>query len=146
MASESTPQDSLSLEETNKVRISLGLKPIGAESEDGEPEEEDRDAIAERNFSERVREEKRQRAENEIKERIEKYVTPLQYTSADSPQTEEPARAACETERIDPRRCRQGRSRCEIVGEEAEEALREAGSRARGAAGEGDGRSGRGGI
>lgn len=77
MASESTPQDSLSLEETNKVRISLGLKPIGAEPDDGEPEEEDRDAVAERNFSERVREEKRQRAENEIKERIEKYVVLL---------------------------------------------------------------------
>lgn len=69
---DSTAKDSLSLEETNKVRISLGLKPIGAEPDDNEPEEEDRDAIAERNFSERVREEKRQRAEAEIKERIER--------------------------------------------------------------------------
>lgn len=66
-------QDSLTLEEANKVRISLGLKPIGA-ADDGDDGEvvEDRDAIAEENFAQRRAEMKAERAERELKEKIEK--------------------------------------------------------------------------
>ncbi|KLT45793.1 SART-1 protein [Cutaneotrichosporon oleaginosum] len=74
MADISTNQDSLTLEETNKVRISLGLKPIGAADDagsDGEPVE-DRDAIAEENFAQRRADMKRERAEREMKEKIER--------------------------------------------------------------------------
>lgn len=76
MADMSTNQDSLTLEETNKVRIGLGLKPIGADEDvgsDGEPVE-DRDAIAEENFAQRRADMKRERAEREMKEKIERYV------------------------------------------------------------------------
>jgi U4/U6.U5 tri-snRNP-associated protein 1 len=76
MADMSTNQESLTLEETNKVRISLGLKPIGAEEDagsDGEPVE-DKDAIAEENFAQRRADMKRERAEREMKEKIERYV------------------------------------------------------------------------
>ncbi|GMK59988.1 hypothetical protein CspeluHIS016_0902050 [Cutaneotrichosporon spelunceum] len=74
MADMSTNQESLTLEETNKVRISLGLKPIGAEDDagsDGEPVE-DRDAIAEENFAQRRADMKRERSEREMKEKIER--------------------------------------------------------------------------
>lgn len=67
-------QDSLTLEEANKVRISLGLKPIGGADDatsDGEPVE-DQDAIAEENFAQRRAEMKASRAERELKEKIDK--------------------------------------------------------------------------
>jgi U4/U6.U5 tri-snRNP-associated protein 1 len=74
MAEKSANQDSLTLEETNKVRISLGLKPIGVEDAggDGEDAPVDLDAVAEANFEERRQEMKRAKAEGELKERMEK--------------------------------------------------------------------------
>lgn len=75
MAEMSANQDSLTLEEANKVRISLGLKPIGGDDDaggsDGEPVE-DRDAIAEENFAQRRAEMKAAKAEQELKEKIER--------------------------------------------------------------------------
>lgn len=74
MADASVNQDSLTLEETNKVRISLGLAPIGAEpavDADGQPIL-DQDEVAEANFARRRDEMKRDKAEREIKERMER--------------------------------------------------------------------------
>ncbi|BEJ17970.1 hypothetical protein CspHIS471_0702470 [Cutaneotrichosporon sp. HIS471] len=74
MADMSINQDSLTVEEANKVRISLGLKPIGADDDagsDGEPVE-DRDAVAEENFAQRRADMKRERSEREMKEKIER--------------------------------------------------------------------------
>jgi len=73
MAETSVNQDSLTLEETNKVRISLGLKPIGADDgADGEDAPVDLDAVAEANFEERRQEMKRAKEEEAIRERMEK--------------------------------------------------------------------------
>lgn len=74
MADLSLNQDSLTLEETNNVRVSLGLKPIGAAPAEGEEVVPDQESIAEANFAERKQEERKAREEKEIKERIEKYV------------------------------------------------------------------------
>lgn len=70
MADSSVNQDTLTIEETNKVRISLGLKPIGAEIDEDAPPDEDE--IAENNFANRRAEEKKARAEREVKERLDK--------------------------------------------------------------------------
>lgn len=70
MADSSVNQDSLTLEETNKVRISLGLAPIGGEVDADAPP--DADEVAEQNFAKRQAEEKAARAEREVKERLDK--------------------------------------------------------------------------
>ncbi|GFZ48646.1 hypothetical protein JCM24511_06395, partial [Saitozyma sp. JCM 24511] len=72
MTDMSVNQDTLTLEEANKVRISLGLTPIGAEVAAGEDAPVDTDAIAEANYAERRAEMKRAKEEKDIKERIEK--------------------------------------------------------------------------
>lgn len=72
--------ESLSLEETNKVRISLGLAPLvdddGGDNADGAGEaqevEEDQDSIAEANWAERRAADRRAREEKETKERLAK--------------------------------------------------------------------------
>jgi U4/U6.U5 tri-snRNP-associated protein 1 len=69
---DSMNQDSLTIEETNKVRISLGLAPIGGPLAEGEEAPPDLDAVAEANFAERKAEMKKAKSEAEIKERIEK--------------------------------------------------------------------------
>lgn len=68
-------QDALTLDETNRVRMSLGLKPIGGDGgppAEGEEVVEDRDALAEANFEQRRNEMKKAKAEADLKERIEK--------------------------------------------------------------------------
>lgn len=70
MAEHSVNQDSLTLEETNKVRISLGLTPIGAQADADAPPDENE--VAEQNFAERQAAEKAARAEREVKERLDK--------------------------------------------------------------------------
>ena len=72
MAESSMNQEGLSLEETNKMRISLGLKPIGAEVEDGEEAPVDEDDLAEANFAQRKQEMKKAKEETDLKERIAK--------------------------------------------------------------------------
>jgi U4/U6.U5 tri-snRNP-associated protein 1 len=67
MAEASTNQESLTLEETNKVRASLGLAPIGGD--DAEPDE---DEIAEANYAERKENEKKAKEAKDIQERIAK--------------------------------------------------------------------------
>ncbi|KAK4685834.1 U4/U6.U5 tri-snRNP-associated protein 1, partial [Tremellales sp. Uapishka_1] len=64
-------KESLTLEETNKVRISLGLAPIGVAVE-GEDVPVDEDAAAEANFEQRRQEMKKEREERDLKERIAK--------------------------------------------------------------------------
>ncbi|EIW72236.1 hypothetical protein TREMEDRAFT_24325 [Tremella mesenterica DSM 1558] len=68
----SVNSDSLTLEETNKVRVSLGLAPIGGPVVEGEEQPVDRDEIAEANYAKRKEDEKRKKEEKEVKERIEK--------------------------------------------------------------------------
>ena len=65
--------ESLSLEETNKVRISLGLAPL-ADSSAGEAANlsDDPDALAESNYATRRAEAAAARSEKEAKERIAK--------------------------------------------------------------------------
>ena len=72
MAESSMNQEGLSLKETNKMRISLGLKPIGAEVEDGEEAPVDEDDLAEANFAQRKQEMKKAKEETDLKERIAK--------------------------------------------------------------------------
>lgn len=67
MAEASTNQESLTLEETNKVRVSLGLAPIGGD--DGEPDE---DEVAEANYAERKENERKAKEAKDIQERIAK--------------------------------------------------------------------------
>lgn len=61
--------ESISLEETNRLRIAAGLKPIpvpGQPSADGVADgeiEEDPDRVAERNYRERVEKERKGREE-----------------------------------------------------------------------------------
>lgn len=72
--------ESMSLEETNKVRISLGLAPLveddggddGGDAGDAAGVEEDADTIAESNWAQRRDEEKRLKEEKETKERLAK--------------------------------------------------------------------------
>ncbi|ORX40646.1 SART-1 protein [Kockovaella imperatae] len=72
MAENSMNQEGLTLEETNKMRIKLGLKPIGAEAEDGEEPPVDEDEVAEANFAQRKQEMKKAKEESDLKERIAK--------------------------------------------------------------------------
>ena len=65
-------QDSLTLEETNKVRVSLGLAPIGGPVLEGEDAPVDADAVAEANYAQRRQEMKKAKAEEDLKERISK--------------------------------------------------------------------------
>lgn len=71
MAETSTNAEALTLEETNKVRESLGLAPIGAETADDVPDEDD---IAEANFAERRAAEKKKKEEQDLKEKIDRWV------------------------------------------------------------------------
>lgn len=70
MAEASANQDSLTLEETNKVRVSLGLAPIGGD-DDG-PVEPDEDEVAEANYAQRRENEKKEKEAKDIQERIAK--------------------------------------------------------------------------
>ena len=74
MAEQPVKQGDLTLEETNKVRISLGLKPIGetGDGDEGEDVPVDTDAIAEDNYAERRAEMKRAKDRADIEERIAK--------------------------------------------------------------------------
>jgi U4/U6.U5 tri-snRNP-associated protein 1 len=73
MAEASVNQDSLDLDETNKLRISMGLAPIGAEVLDADGEViPDEDDVAEANFAERRAEMKKARADKEMQESIAK--------------------------------------------------------------------------
>lgn len=74
-------KESLSLEETNKLRISLGLKPLTDDSasassskkeDEGEAAPKDKDTIAQENYRKRREEEARAKAEDEIRQRIAK--------------------------------------------------------------------------
>jgi U4/U6.U5 tri-snRNP-associated protein 1 len=56
-------QDTLTLEESNKVRVSLGLAPIGVELAEGEEAPVDEDEIAEANFAERRAQMKKEKDE-----------------------------------------------------------------------------------
>ena len=64
--------ESLSLAETNKLRISMGLAPLADEAAGEEPDSDDPDAVAERNYSEIREKERRAREEKEAKERLAK--------------------------------------------------------------------------
>jgi hypothetical protein len=68
MAEQSMNADSLTLEETNKVRASLGLAPIGGETE-GTPEP-DEDEIAEANYAKRREAEQKAKRDKEVQENI----------------------------------------------------------------------------
>jgi U4/U6.U5 tri-snRNP-associated protein 1 len=68
MAEQSLNADSLTLEETNKVRASLGLAPIGGETE-GTPEP-DEDEIAEANYAKRRESEQKAKRDKEVQENI----------------------------------------------------------------------------
>jgi hypothetical protein len=54
--------EAITLEETNRIRAELGLKPIGGAVAEGEVAE-DPDSVAERNFRERMEREARERRE-----------------------------------------------------------------------------------
>lgn len=62
-----TMEESISLEETNKIRISLGLKPL---TEDSAPAD-DKEKQAEANYA--------KQRETEVKERDTKYVLVILY-------------------------------------------------------------------
>ena len=64
--------DSLTLDETNKVRVSLGLKPIGEAAAEGGDVPVDTDLLAEENYAQRRKEMAAEKREREIKENIEK--------------------------------------------------------------------------
>lgn len=64
--------DSLTMEETNRVRVSLGLKPIGEAVAEGEEAPVDTDLLAEDNYAQRRVEMAAEKKERELKERIEK--------------------------------------------------------------------------
>lgn len=73
MAESSQWKESLSLEETNKIRISLGLKPIAdpAASSSGEAKL-DGDALAEDNYRKRREAEQKEKDAADLKSRIDK--------------------------------------------------------------------------
>ena len=73
--------DSLTLEETNKVRASLGLAPIGGPAPEGEDAPVDHEAVAEANYAERRAREKKEREDQELKERIDKCVLPPAHSA-----------------------------------------------------------------
>ena len=72
----SATQETLTLEEANKVRVSLGLAPIGAEVDGGDDADApvDQDAVAEANFAERRAKERKEKEERELQEKIAKWV------------------------------------------------------------------------
>jgi len=70
MAEQSMNADSLTLEETNKVRASLGLAPIGGDTEGQGTPEPDEDEIAEANYAKRREVEQKAKREQEIKDNI----------------------------------------------------------------------------
>ncbi|CBQ69516.1 conserved hypothetical protein [Sporisorium reilianum SRZ2] len=74
-------KEELSLEETNKLRISLGLKPLVADdapasapaaAADAAPPKLDGDALASKNFQDKQQRERREREDAEVKERLAK--------------------------------------------------------------------------
>jgi U4/U6.U5 tri-snRNP-associated protein 1 len=69
-------KESLSLEETNKVRISLGLKPLKDPNPAAGPTDEERvlegDELAEHNFRKKQEKERRELEEKELGERLER--------------------------------------------------------------------------
>ncbi|KAM0752196.1 SART-1 protein [Meredithblackwellia eburnea MCA 4105] len=69
-------KESLSLEETNKIRVSLGLKPIPDPSKepaaDAAPPEKTKDQIAEENFQQRKEDERREREKEALKSKLDK--------------------------------------------------------------------------
>ncbi|POY74859.1 hypothetical protein BMF94_2132 [Rhodotorula taiwanensis] len=67
-------KESLSLEETNKIRVSLGLKPIAdpAAASSGPPAALEGEALAEDNYAKRRAEEQKAKEAKELKERIDK--------------------------------------------------------------------------
>jgi U4/U6.U5 tri-snRNP-associated protein 1 len=74
-------QDALTLEESNKVRISLGMKPIGGPVEEGEEVPVDTTTIAEENYAQNRADAKRAKEEADHKERIAKSVHTLAHLS-----------------------------------------------------------------
>ena len=64
----STFKESLSLAETNAVRISLGLKPLSEDS----PPADDADTRAEGNMRLRKEAEAKEKSEREVRERVAK--------------------------------------------------------------------------
>jgi len=65
-------QESLTLEQSNAVRISLGMAPIGGAIPEGEEPEIDEDEAAEANYAQRRVEMKKAKDESDVKEKIEK--------------------------------------------------------------------------
>ncbi|WVR07742.1 hypothetical protein IAU60_004785 [Kwoniella sp. DSM 27419] len=65
-------QETLTIEEANKVRKSLGLAPIGAAPAEGEEVQPDETSLAEANYAQRREEMQKAKREAEIKESIEK--------------------------------------------------------------------------
>ena len=73
MAEGSGWKESLSLEETNKIRVSLGLKPIAdPAASSSTPAALEGDALAEANYAKRREAEQKEKEAKELKERIDK--------------------------------------------------------------------------
>ncbi len=73
MAEGSGWKESLSLEETNKIRVSLGLKPIAdPAASSSTPTALEGDALAEANYAKRREAEQKEKEAKELKERIDK--------------------------------------------------------------------------
>ncbi|GAA5981683.1 hypothetical protein JCM10908_004565 [Rhodotorula pacifica] len=73
MAEGSGWKESLSLEETNKIRVSLGLKPIADPAASAStPAALEGDALAEANYAKRREAEQKEKDAKELKERIDK--------------------------------------------------------------------------
>lgn len=71
----SASAESISLEETNRIRVSMGLKPLAdpnAAPAQGDEVELDEDAVAQRNYQERVAQEQKDRDAKDARERIAK--------------------------------------------------------------------------
>lgn len=72
----STVKESLSIEETNKVRISLGLKPLPVETDspkdegEDEPAPQDADELAEANYAARRDAERKAKEAQEVQDRL----------------------------------------------------------------------------
>jgi U4/U6.U5 tri-snRNP-associated protein 1 len=66
-------EESISLEETNKIRISLGLKPL---TDDSAPAD-NADKKAEDNYNARREQEQKDRDAKKVQDRIAKCVSPL---------------------------------------------------------------------
>lgn len=55
------PDESISLEETNKIRISLGLKPLGGDKTDQTTKTVSKEEEAENNYAKKLEEEAKDR-------------------------------------------------------------------------------------